>query len=348
MEQAQLQPTRPENAFVRIFPCAACGAKLSFAPGTSELACEFCGARNAFAESDQRVEELDFATWVAALAGRQETFEAQSVRCGKCGAEQMLGEGEFASSCAFCRGPVVGQGYANRLVKPRSVLPFQVDREKAKALFRDWIRWQWLAPNDLRRYAQTDAGLDGVYLPFWTFDSSTVTDYTGQRGNTRDGKTSWTSVSGQVSLDHDDVTVLASPSLPDRLTTGLQSWDTSALVSFQPEYLSGFRAEAYRIGLEEAHAVARKKMEAAIASAIRRQIGGSEQRIDRSRTRYGAFTFKHVMLPAWISAYRYRDKPYRFVVNGQTGEVAGESPVSGWKVAMIVVFVLFLLYLNYS
>ena len=47
MEQADLQPTRPENAFIKTFPCTGCGAKLSFAPGTRDLQCEYCGTANA-------------------------------------------------------------------------------------------------------------------------------------------------------------------------------------------------------------------------------------------------------------------------------------------------------------
>ena len=45
MEQADLQPTRHDNAFVKTFPCAGCGAKLSFSPGTRELKCEYCGKK---------------------------------------------------------------------------------------------------------------------------------------------------------------------------------------------------------------------------------------------------------------------------------------------------------------
>jgi hypothetical protein len=78
---------------------------------------------------------------------------------------------------------------------------------------------------------------------------------------------------------------------------------------------------------------------------VRKDIGGDDQKIDSLQTRYGRFTFKHVLLPAWVSAYRYRDKVYRFVVNAQTGETSGEAPLSWWKVAGLVVLGLIFLYL---
>ena len=48
-------------------------------------------------------------------------------------------------------------------------------------------------------------------------------------------------------------------------------------------------------------------------------------------------TFKHILLPVWLAAYKYRGKTYRFVVNGRTGKVKGERPWSAWKIAFAVV-----------
>ena len=62
-------------------------------------------------------------------------------------------------------------------------------------------------------------------------------------------------------------------------------------------------------------------------------------------TQYSDITFKHVLMPVWISAYRYRDKVYRFMVNGQNGEVQGESPKSGWKIFFLVLAILALLFI---
>ena len=344
MEQSNLQPTNPDTAFIKTFPCTGCGAKLSFAPGTSNLKCEFCGTTNAIAEDDSRIEELDLATYLKALEGKQEMVEDEHVRCDKCGAEQNLPSSQFASMCTFCGAPIVSKSYANRRIKPKSMVPFQLDRKSAQESFRKWIRGRWMAPRDLKRYAQTDAGMNGMYLPFWTFDCQTSTDYTGQRGERRDKSTTWYSASGHIDRFHDDVCVIASTSLPGTLMGRISSWDTSALVPYQPQFVSGFQAEAYRIGLKDAWPVGKGMIDDAIRSLIRKDIGGDEQRIDSVHTQYSEVTFKHVLLPVWISAYRYRDKVYRFLVNGQTGEVTGEAPISWWKVALIAIVVLFLVY----
>ena len=336
----------PSSDFIRTFPCVSCGAKLSFAPGTAALRCTYCGAANDIPADESGVEELDLEAWLKSLQGTAEYVEEERVRCQKCGAEELLDGTHFATKCSFCGTALVSKSYAGRRVKPRSLVPFQVDSRAAHEAFQRWLRRRWLAPMDLKRYARTDESLHGVYLPFWTYDCETVSDYQGQRGTKREKTTSWTSVSGQVSHFHDDVMVLASRSLPDSVTGALRRWNTAALVPYKPEFISGFHAEAYRMGLAESFPLARATIDERIRELIRRDIGGDSQRIDSVETRYGRFTFKHVLLPAWVSAYRYRDKVYRFVVNAQTGETSGEAPLSWWKIAGLVVLALVILYFS--
>jgi hypothetical protein len=138
---------------------------------------------------------------------------------------------------------------------------------------------------------------------------------------------------------------MASQTLPETLLGGVGRWNLKGLVPYKPEFISGFQAEAYQVGLREGFPIARQTIDAQVAILVRSDIGGDQQRIHSINTRYSDITFKHVMLPVWISAYRYRDKVYRFLVNGQTGEVSGESPKSWWKIALLVLVILVVLFL---
>ena len=358
------------SAFIRTFPCVSCGAKLSFAPGTKSLKCEYCGARNEIEGREAEVEELDFATFVAQLEGQAETMEEELVRCQKCGAEQHLPGDHFAAHCAFCAAPIVSKGYARRLVKPSALIPFEGTREMAQEEFRKWVRRQWLAPAELKRLARSDAAMTGTYLPFWTYDCRTASDYQGERGEDygvderytsmdAQGKpmtktrrvvhTRWEPRSGHVECLHDDVLVMASESLPHALRGATLEWNLKTLVPYQPEYVSNYRAVAYRIGLKEGFPLARDTIDARVYRRVCKDIGGDHQRVHRIDTRYDEVRFKHVLLPVWLSAYRFGDKTYRFIVNGQTGEVAGEAPTSWQKVTFIAIgvaiWVIFLIWL---
>ncbi len=109
--------------------------------------------------------------------------------------------------------------------------------------------------------------------------------------------------------------------------------------------MSGFQAEAYQVDLGDGFAQARQEMDGPIREAVAADIGGDHQRIATIRTQFDGITFKHILLPVWISAYRYGDRTYRFLINGATGEVQGERPWSAAKIALTVTATLIVLVL---
>jgi len=353
------------------FPCSQCGAALEFAPGRDALVCPYCGTSNSLPRSAQMVEELDFMSALADRSAADATIERLTVTCSACGAESALAPGVTADRCPFCGTAIVAQAASRRAIKPNAVMPFRIPADEASRLFRNWISSLWFAPRDLAQRARAD-GVRGAYVPYWTYDCHSETWYTGQRGEnytvtetytateTRttviDGRTvsrsvpvtrtrtvtrvRWYPVSGRVVRDFDDVLVPASASLPRKLMDRLAPWNLSELVQYADHYLAGFVAEAYQTDLAGGFEQAKVLMEADIRQAICRDIGGDHQRISTMRTRWSDITFKHILLPLWISAFRYRDKSYRFVINGQTGRVAGERPYSAMKIAAAVVVAL--------
>jgi DNA-directed RNA polymerase subunit RPC12/RpoP len=334
------------------YACSRCGAKLDFAPGTSLLKCPYCGFENPIAKSESRVEEQDFRSYLERAAGEKETYEEHRVKCEKCGAETTMPPGVTAGVCPFCGANMVFSGAVSRLIKPEALLPFKFTQKAAFEAFRRWIKGLWFAPGDLKLFAQSENRLAGIYIPYWTYDSDTTTFYTGERGNyyyttetytanengrqvtrTRQVRhTRWTPASGSVWNSFDDILVLASRSLPRRYADSLEPWDLGNLVPFADEYLSGFRAESYSVSLAEGFETAKEVMASTINDSIRRDIGGDEQRIHSAQTQYGKITFKHILLPVWMSAYRFRDRVFRILINARTGEVQGERPYSPWKI----------------
>jgi hypothetical protein len=152
--------------------------------------------------------------------------------------------------------------------------------------------------------------------------------------------TRWYPASGMVQNVFDDVLVLAGRSLPAEIITSLEPWDLRNLVPYSDEYLSGFQAEAYQVDLGAGFEQAKALMEGSVRRSIERDIGGNRQQITAARSQYDNITFKHILLPMWISAYRYRDTTFRFIVNARTGQVQGERPYSVFKIALAVIGVL--------
>ena len=112
-----------------------------------------------------------------------------------------------------------------------------------------------------------------------------------------------------------------------------------ALAPYDPAYLSGYKAQRYQVSLAEGFELAKQAAAPVIHADVRRDIGGDEQRVSNVATNYSAVTFKHLLLPVYVGAYRFQEKVYQVVVNGRTGEVQGERPYSVWKIALFVLAV---------
>lgn len=345
------------------FPCKQCGANLQFAPGLDALKCPYCGAENPVPKVEVEIEELDFHQQLNLLRSNEETYEVIVVKCPNCAAETTFDPNITTDSCAFCGVALVSHESSNRLIKPKALLPFKITKQEGNELFRKWLDSLWFAPNDLKAYARREGKLAGMYIPHWTFDSDTTTPWRGQRGEhyyetetyttTENGKsvtrtrqvrkTRWYPASGTLKHFFDDTLVVASESLPRKYMTALEPWDLDDIVPYSDEYLSGFRTESYTVDLETSWSLAAARMDQEIDRMIRREIGGDEQRITSKSTRHADITFKHILLPVWLSAYRYREKTYRFIVNARTGAVQGERPWSWIKITLAVIAALLVL-----
>jgi hypothetical protein len=269
---------------------------------------------------------------------------------------------EVARQCDFCGAAIVAQPKAaDPIVAPEAVLPFKVTQAEARNEISRWINTRWFAPSALKRLA-SQQGINGVYIPFWTYDAQTVSFYTGERGEyyyttetytetdsngntqtkTRQVRhTAWYPASGTVARFFDDILVPATRSLPENRLAALEPWDLAQLTPYEPAYLSGFRAQRYQIDLPSGFDTARQIMEPVINRDVCSDIGGDEQQVHSIKTDYSAVTFKHLLLPIYIGAFRFNEKLFQVIVNGRTGEVQGERPYSALKIALFVMAIIF-------
>lgn len=336
------------------FPCNSCGAYLVFTPGTDKLVCPYCSSENDIPQDEQAsVEEHDFYATLKQMendppADAVETI--QELDCTACAAQFSVGADDTAGECPYCATPFVNQAHTEVCLKPQALLPFKLEKKAAGENLREWIKARWFAPNDLKVIAQ-QGKTQGIYLSHWTYDTFAVTDYSGSRGEyyyvtehytdsegksrTRQvRKTRWWPASGTVQNSFNDILIVANNSLPRKYTKELEPWDLPGLVPYSPEYLSGFTSEKYHIGLFDGFKMAQDEVEPVIKRSIRSDIGGDEQRIHNFYSDWRDITFKYILLPVWVTSYRYNEKVFNIVINARTGEVQGERPYSVIKIVL--------------
>jgi DNA-directed RNA polymerase subunit RPC12/RpoP len=332
------------------YACAGCGARVEFAPGTGALRCPYCQHEEAVIPAARTIQEHPFDE----LARRPRAALAAHVwSCQKCGAT--TDSDLLASKCQFCGAPLVDAGETNAQIAPEAVLPFEVDRAGVRSALREWVASRRFAPRNFRSVSEAES-LSGTYVPHWTFDADTTSDYVGQRGDhywetetyttTVDGQTQtqtrqvmrtrWTHASGRVARAFDDVMVRGTARLIEEHQDKLEPWPLASAVAYQPEYLSGYSAVRYDVEPERGLAVAQQQMAKVIERDCRNDIGGDEQRLHNVSTSYADIMYKLVLLPVWVVAYLYGGKTWQVLVNGRTGEVIGSRPYSKAKIAAAV------------
>jgi predicted RNA-binding Zn-ribbon protein involved in translation (DUF1610 family) len=342
----------------RIFPCERCGADLIFSIGQQSLQCPYCGAvKQVELRADAPIVERDYLAMLARLKDLREhghdedeqVAHEHAIRCDSCGGEVIFQGTLTSTHCPYCASPLQRDKIhdAPSRIPVDGILPFLVPEQSAAQALRAWVRSLWWAPNEFLRQG-VNGKFNGVYLPYFTYDALTFTRYDGQRGdyfyvtvgtgNNRrtERRIRWSSARGEFQRFFDDVLVVAARHQSESLVRSLEPWPLDRCVPFTQHVLAGFFARTYDVPLEDGFHVARQRIESALGTEVRQRIGGDVQNVTSQQTNYSAITFKHLMLPVWLLAYRYREKPYRVMINAVTGEVSGERPYSVIKITLAV------------
>lgn len=330
--------------------CPQCGGTMDFDPEFGGLACPYCGYSEDI-ESAGTAQELDFAS-----AEKTENCnwgaEKKTIVCKSCGAETIYDALDVASECPYCGSNQVMDAKDENTIAPGGVIPFSITSEQASENFKKWIGKKFFCPKLAKQSAQPDA-FNGIYLPYWTFDTQTVSRYTGQYGIDRkvkdkDGQektvTDWNRTFGRYDEFIDDELVVATERHDTAMLHGLEPFETSKNIPYKPEYVAGFAAERYSIGLkaawDKAKASISSKLEGKITSKIIKEKKADHVKDLHVFTRFNKITYKYLMLPIWCSSFTYNGKIYNFMVNGQTGKVYGKTPTSVVKVIITIAAVI--------
>jgi ribosomal protein S27E len=348
------------NAGASEFRCLECNGRMEFDAAQRLMVCIYCSATRPVGTSDkeQSIVEYDLEHGLAKASARGYGVAVKTIACKQCGAVVSFGDSTTARDCDFCgSSQVLEQTESRNQLRPESVVPFQTDRKAASDKFSHWVGKLWFRPSNLKKLAKVSE-MTGMYVPYWAFDADVHSDWTADAGHyyyvteTRTSKDAqgntvtreeqvrkvrWTPAWGARDDRYDDLLVCGSKGLAVAMTRKLEPFDTKHLKPYDPSFLAGWKAEEYSVELNDAwkHAVVR--IEQSQKQKCSGDVPGDTQRFLDVTNRFAHEKFKHVLLPIWISAYRYQGKPFQFLVNGQTGEVTGKAP---WSVFKIVAFIL--------
>lgn len=353
------------------YSCPQCGGIMEFDAISGEMKCPYCDTQmsvdelnrinnNLNSEYSNDVDELELNsehTVEGEFETGEKTGEFKVYRCKGCGAELLTDDNTTATFCSYCGNPTLIEDRLTGVIMPKYVIPFKHDKHSAREIYTKWAKKGILTPRMLYS-SSTIEKITGIYVPFWLYDYDSITDLTARcttvtrrvSGNTETTTTKYYDVTRQMKNQFDRVPADASIKMDDDKMDKLEPFDYSNLTDFEMPYLSGFYSEKYDYTSDDMKNRIEKRIADYALNETRNTIHGySSVSIVSKNIRLKRLRADYALLPVWELYYTYNGKQYSFLMNGQTGKIVADRPVSKTRaivigvITYIAAFILFMI-----
>ncbi|MGB0388761.1 MAG: hypothetical protein ACPGWR_28410 [Ardenticatenaceae bacterium] len=351
LEGIELYMPAPEkHEPVVVFNCTQCGGQAAYDIKEADLTCIYCESKHSVPHLvvGTKADKFEFTIKTLNRSERGWGESRQEINCQNCGSHISVPPNELTHTCVFCGSNKVIQREApQEVLRPRFLVPFQLEATACQGIFDKWLGNHWLTPKSLQQLANLRE-FTGVYLPFWTFDTRTGADWKAEVGHaeTQDYRENgewktrtvikWRKESGHVRESFTNILISGTTQVRASLLGEIQDYDLSQLVRYDARLLAGLQAQAYEVPITEAWQKAREQMREQTLRSGHRQPSTSRVRNFSMTVRFADESWRYILLPAYIATYSYYDKPYQIAINGQRGTIAGPRPVDWRKLFLIV------------
>ena len=324
------------------FKCPCCGGALSFDSDSQMMKCPYCDtefdvqAMKALEEEQAPEDVMQWDTQSGTQWQEGETERLKSYVCNSCGGEIITETTTAAADCPYCGNPVVMSENVSGSLRPDCVIPFQLDKDAALEALKKHLSGKALLPKTFKSDHHIRE-VKGIYVPFWLFDahSNGQSRYRATRVRTWATsryiytETRHYSVFRAGEMDFAAVPVDGSVKMDDDLMESLEPFDTSRAVDFQTAYLAGFYADKYDVSAQDSVPRANERIRNTTANVLRSTVVGYHTVVTQStNVQLTDNKARYALFPVWLLHTEYKGENYHFAMNGQTGKLVGDLPVS--------------------
>lgn len=329
------------------YQCPNCGAPIYFSPTDSEIKCDYCGSQFEVAVIEKLYQDKIQAkntqgktlNWQDATPSdaweAHETEGLQVYHCQSCGAEIVADEDTIATSCVYCGNPTILSGRLEGVLKPQYIIPFKIPKEEAIQALKKFYKGKRLLPKAFSKENHIQE-IKGVYVPFWLYDATVqakmVYDATKSH-RTRAShneivRTSHYRVEREGSFSFEKIPADASTKMPDEYMDAIEPYRYEALEPFARAYLPGFLAEKYNVDAEACMTRINDRIINTAERVFRDALDYEEATLTNSDIQLEDKKVSYALLPVWLLNTQWHGKNYLFAMNGQTGRLIGDLPIS--------------------
>lgn len=316
------------------YNCPNCGAELYFNADKQKMCCEFCLSE--YTDAEIKAAQGDVTAKEKAHNDEEFCAHMDEYVCPNCGAEVIADENTAASICTYCHSPVVLKGKLSGQFMPDKIVPFAYGKDEAINKFRAFIKKRWFLPRNFAKKEQLEK-ISGIYYPFWVTDADTYSEMaadctkvrTWVSGDTRYRETSYYKAVREGEIHFEDIVTSAISDADKQMLEGILPFPSDALQPFSMTQLSGFTAKKRDIERSALSNEVREKMNVYAQTLLFRTVNGYTTRVPRyTKVSIHKSHWEYALMPIWLLTYKTRKRTYTYAMNGHTGKIYGELPIS--------------------
>ncbi len=341
------------------YKCPCCGGAIAFDSTLQKMKCPYCDTEFELEalkgyDAELQGEQADNMIWDTSAGTEWQEGETDGLRsyvCKSCGGEIVGDANMAATSCPFCGNPVVMMGQFAGDLRPDLVIPFQLDKNAAKAGLLKHLKGKTLLPKVFKDQNHIDE-IKGVYVPFWLFDTDVDAQVryratkvrTWSSGDYDYTETSYYMVHRGGNLGFEHVPVDGSSKMPDDLMESIEPYHYEGAVDFQTAYLAGYLADKYDVNAEQSINRANDRVKHSTELAFAATVSGyATVHAESTHVQYSGGKAKYALYPVWILNTTWNGNKYTFAMNGQTGKFVGDLPVdkgaaTRWTLLLMLIY----------
>lgn len=332
-----------------MYQCPNCSAGLRYDIKSAKLHCDFC-------ESSFDPYSIDKEKDAVESDVPSDVYDAVVFTCPQCGAQIISSDDTAAAFCNYCGGSTILTGNMHGEKRPDRIIPFKLDKEDCKEIYRKRIRGFHFAPKSFLDPEHVDK-MTGIYMPYWIYDVKM--DHTNTLRSTHDRRKG-----DYIYHDHFNMTVDtdltfsgisydAASDFSDDISEQIAPFNVNDYETFTPSYLCGFHADIQDLPSdvyqEKAVSFAKEETVNRMKDVFSKTSGGKSGSPDEAQNwvKSSEVTKKTGLFPVWFLTWRKDDRVAYAVINGENGRISVDLPVDIRKylllVAILTVPIFFLL-----
>lgn len=346
--------------------CPSCNAPLKYNSKKDKFECEYCKGTYTLFELEEYKKSLNKekekeseeeispkkkdSKAVNNKLDENKTMSVNTYYCENCGATIVLGENTSSTSCVYCKSTAIIKDRLEEVYEPSKIITFKVTKEEAVEKYKSLVAKRHFIPSRFKD-SNNIQDMEGLYVPFWLYDCSNdinvkilgtkVRTWSDSKYNYTE--TSYFDILGNGTLNFDNIPNDGSIRFDDNIMNAIEPFDYSEFKEFNKSYLSGYLSEKYDVDSEKAYENVVKRITKDSKNYCINNCDGfyATKTIRSYNESINKGEIEYVLLPVWVLNIKYKDKIYKFSLNGQTGKMVGEIPVD-WAKVLSFVFGLFI------